>query len=64
MDKRYVVLINLRGINICTLKAAVPSEGDRLGYVIDHPHFKERHYSHVHCAIDAINAFKGDGRRK
>lgn len=39
MDARYAEVYRYRGYPICTLKLATPSEGDKLGYVIDDTQF-------------------------
>ena len=64
MDKRYVVLLVYRGVGICALKEAVPSRGDKLGYIIDHPHFAGQHFGRVQDALDAVIAFKGKPKPK
>ncbi|ALA07190.1 hypothetical protein SECTIM467_61 [Brevibacillus phage SecTim467] len=65
IDDRYVSVYIHRGIDICTLRGANPSTGDRLGYVIDHNHFWQRSYDNVQSAIDDIDAnmYKWDDKR-
>jgi len=51
---QYMSVYKYRGVDICTLKEATPSSGDRLGYVIDHNSFRKRHYDTVQSAIEDI----------
>jgi len=56
VNERYVSVYKHRGIDICTLKEAVPSNGDFLGYVIDHSCFMGRKYDHPENAMEDIDA--------
>jgi hypothetical protein len=58
INDRYVSVYRHRGIDICTLKEANPTNGDSLGYVIDHNYYKfiDKDYCTVQSAINDIDA--------
>lgn len=55
LDNRYAVVYKYRGYAICTLKVAVPAEGDELGYVIDDAKFEGQVFGEPVGAILAIS---------
>lgn len=55
LDNRYAVVYKYRGYAICTLKVAVPAEGDELGYVIDDAKFEGLVFGDPEGAIRAIS---------
>lgn len=55
LDERYVEVYRHRGYPICTLKVAVPSEGDSLGYVIDDTKFCDMEFTGIEAAMEAID---------
>lgn len=55
LDDRYAVICRHRGYAICTLKVAVPSEYDELGYVIDDARFEGLVFGDPEGAMVAIN---------
>lgn len=57
INDRYVSVFRHRGIDICTLKRADPSNGDSLGYVIDHNYYKfvGKTFSTVFEAVGVID---------
>lgn len=55
LDDRYAVICRHRGYAICTLKVAVPSEYDALGYVIDDARFEGLVFGDPEGAMVAIN---------
>ena len=59
LDDRYAVICRHRGYAICTLKVAVPSEHDTLGYVIDDAMFEGQVFEHPEEAMAAINKNHG-----
>lgn len=55
LDERYEVVYRHKGYAICTLKIAVPSEGDDPGYVIDDANFAGMVFGDPEGAMLAIN---------
>lgn len=55
LSDRYVKVYTHKGIDICTLKVANPSEGDEFGYKIDKKELKDMVYNHPEEAIAAID---------
>ena len=55
LHNRYAVVYKYKGYAICTLKVAVPAEGDELGYVIDDAKFEVLVFGEPEGAIQAIN---------
>lgn len=55
LDDRYAVICEYKGYAICTLKVAVPSEHDALGYVIDDVRFEGLVFGNPEEAMVAIN---------
>ncbi len=55
LDGRYAAAYRHRGYPICTLKVAVPSEGDSLGYVIDDTEFCGMEFASIEEAMEAID---------
>lgn len=55
LDGRYAEVYRHRGYPICTLKVAVPSEGDSLGYVIDDTKFCGMEFTSIEAAMEAID---------
>lgn len=58
LNERYVKVTGYKGFDICTLKEAIPSNGDKLSYVIDHENFNDQEYNHPEEAIRAIDNYK------
>jgi len=57
LNNHYTPVCNHKGLDICTLKTAVPADGDELGYRIDSEEFKDCIYKFPADAIIAINNF-------
>ena len=57
LSERYEKVLTYKGFDICTLKVATPSDGDSLGYLIDHEDFEGQSFSLIDHAIIAINGF-------
>lgn len=55
LTDKYAKIISHKGFDICTLKVAIPAEGDELGYVIDDAMFQGKVFDHPDSAIEAIN---------
>lgn len=55
LSERYAEVYRHRGYAICTLKVAIPSEGDELGYVIDDARFAGTTFELLEEAIAAID---------
>jgi len=55
LSERYAKVLEHKGIDICTLKSAVPADGDKLGYVIDNEQFKGKVYNLLDEAIKDID---------
>lgn len=55
LSKRYVILLSYKGYNIGTLREANPSEGDNLGYMIDHEAFAGQYFNNPEDAFEAID---------
>lgn len=56
MDKsRYTKVYTHKRIDILTLAVANPSEGDKLGYVVDDERFEGRMFNLLSEALDAID---------
>lgn len=55
LNERYAEVYRHRGYPVCTLKVAVPSEGDSLGYVINDTKFCGTEFSHIEEAMEAID---------
>ena len=55
LDGRYAAVYRYRGYPICTLKVAVPSEGDSLGYVIDDTEFCGMEFDSIETTMEAID---------
>lgn len=55
LDDTYSVVFRYCGYAICTLKAAVPSEGDELGYRINDEKFKDMVFPSIGSAMAEIN---------
>lgn len=58
LSNRYVSVYNHKGFDICSLKAAIPENGDALGYVIDSANFSGQTFNSISeaiCAIDKTN---------
>lgn len=56
-SNRYAKVYTYKGFDICTLKIARPSNGDRLGYVIDDVQFAEKDYDKLVDAVRAIDMY-------
>ena len=54
LDDRYTKIYTHKGFDICTLKTAVPADGDEMGYVIDSDLFAGRVFDDIADAITAI----------
>lgn len=55
LNERYEKVLNHKGFDICTLKEAIPSNGDSLGYVVDHAFFAGYDFNHPEDAMKAID---------
>lgn len=55
LSKRYVSVYNHKGLDICTLKVAIPANGDEMGYVIDSENFIGQIFNDIVDAIYAID---------
>ena len=55
LDDRYAKIYTHKGFDICTLKTAVPEDGDEMGYVIDSDLFDGRVFDDISDAINAID---------
>ena len=55
LSERYASVFNHRGMDICTLKIAVPAAGDEMGYRIDDKAFEGIVFNDIADAIMAIN---------
>lgn len=55
LDDRYAKIYDHKGFDICTLKTAVPEDGDEMGYVIDSDLFEGRVFDDISDAINAID---------
>lgn len=55
LNGRYVSVFRHKGVDICTLKIAVPAEGDEPGYRIDNAELAGNVYSTIEEALKAIN---------
>jgi hypothetical protein len=58
LSDRYAKVFTHKGFDVCTLKLAVPSDGDHLGYVIDDKSFGCQLFDLAQDAIDAIDAIR------
>ena len=56
LSDRYVSVYNHKGYDICSLKVAVPADGDELGFVIDSEEFSGLVFNDPLDAIIAIDA--------
>ena len=56
LDARYTSVYTHKGFDICTLKTAIPSDGDQLDYFIDSEEFKNQSFIDVASAIAAIDS--------
>lgn len=55
LNDRYVSVYTYKGLDICTLKVAVPKDGDELGYYIDSEIFNGQSFNGIADAIVAID---------
>lgn len=55
LSNRYVKVYTYKGVDICALKKAIPSEGDELGYRIDNAYLMDKVFDHPDEAIRAID---------
>lgn len=55
LNNRYAKVFGHKGFDICTLKNACPTKGDRLGYVIDDERFADQEFELLDYAIRAID---------
>ncbi len=55
LSERYVSVYTHKGFDICTLKVAIPANGDEMGYVIDSENFKGQVFNDIVDAIYAID---------
>lgn len=58
LSNQYVSVFQYKGYSICTLKNAVPEDGDEVGYKIDDVVFAANTYSTVAEAIEEIEKFE------
>ena len=58
LSDRYVKVYTHKGVDICALKIAIPSEGDELGYRIDNPQLMDKVFDNPDEAIKAIDKLK------
>ncbi|WP_455714119.1 hypothetical protein [Anaerosporobacter sp.] len=58
LSNRYAIVYSHKGYDICTLKAACPTRGDSMAYVIDSVEFQGQEFNDVTDAIVAINTKK------
>lgn len=58
LDERYAKVLTYDEFDICTLKVAIPSQGDSLGYVVDHEAFGNEVFNHPEDAIKAIDNYQ------
>lgn len=56
LSDRYVRVYKYKGFDICSLKVAVPINGDEMGYVINSVKFSGQIFSNISDAIGAIGA--------
>lgn len=56
LNERYAKVFSHKGFDICTLRSAVPENGDDLGYVIDDERFAGRSFEMVEDSVNAIDA--------
>lgn len=56
LSDRYVSVYTYKGLDICTLKVAVPTEGDQLNYLIDNEIFNGQVFDDIASAIAAIDS--------
>lgn len=54
LSNQYVSVFQYKGYSICTLKNAVPEDGDEVGYKIDDVVFAANTYSTVAEAIEGV----------
>lgn len=55
LSERYIILLSYKGYDIGTLREANPSEGDNLGYMIDHEAFAGQYFNNPEDAFEAID---------
>ncbi|MCC8024172.1 MAG: hypothetical protein LIP16_02545 [Clostridium sp.] len=55
LSDRYAKVYSHKGFAICALKSANPSEGDKLGYVIDDERFAGQEFCLLDDAVKEIN---------
>ena len=54
-EKKYKKVCEHNGVDICTLKVAIPANGDELGYVIDDMRFDGQVFAHPENAAEKID---------
>lgn len=57
LNNRYAKVFTHKSFDICTLKTACPSNGDRLGYMIDDVQFADKDYDMLEDAVRAIDTY-------
>lgn len=55
LDDRYTKIYTHKGFDICTLKTAVPADGDEMGYVIDSDLLAGQVFDEIADAINTID---------
>ena len=57
LNDRYAKVMEYKGMDICTLRVATPSDGDELGYRIDDISYDGRVFDDLGEALKAIDSF-------
>lgn len=57
LNDRYAKVTEYKGMDICTLRVATPSDGDELGYRIDDISYDGRVFDDLGEAMKAIDSF-------
>jgi hypothetical protein len=57
LSNRYEKVTEYKGMDICTLRVATPSDGDELGYRIDDISYDGRVFDDLGEAMKAIDSF-------
>lgn len=57
LSNRYAKVMEYKGMDICTLRVAAPSDGDELGYRIDDILYDGIVFNGIGEAMEAIDSF-------
>lgn len=64
LNDRYAKIMKYKGMDICVLKKATPSNGDELGYKIDDILYDGMVFDGLGAAMEAIDSLGTDSAKK